>query len=121
MAMTQLLIDAETPSASSVGSLSPEALTRLRGEFTANPAHRIAQNAATQVTVDDITLNRGIVASTDHTFSHQLDDWAVTNQKRSGRCWLFAGLNLLRVGTMKKLGLKGFEFSQNYLMFWAHS
>ena len=42
----------------------------------------------------------------------------MTNQKRSGRCWLFAGLNLFRVGTMKKLGLKGFEFSQNYLMFW---
>jgi bleomycin hydrolase len=72
----------------------------------------------TQVTVDDVTLNRAVVASTDHTFSTQLDEWTVTNQKRSGRCWLFAGLNLFRVGAMKKLGLKSFEFSQSYLMFW---
>lgn len=47
-----------------------------------------------------------------------LDDWKVTNQEHSGRCWLFAGLNLLRVGAMKKMGLKEFEFSQNYAMFW---
>ena len=47
-----------------------------------------------------------------------LDDWKVTNQERSGRCWLFAGLNLLRVGAMHKMGLKEFEFSQNYAMFW---
>ena len=50
--------------------------------------------------------------------STTLDDWKVTNQEQSGRCWLFAGLNLLRVGVMRKSGLKDFEFSQNYVMFW---
>src|SRR5258708_22724008 len=50
--------------------------------------------------------------------STTLDDWKVTNQERSGRCWLFAGLILLRVGVMRKTGLKDFEFSQNYAMFW---
>ena len=100
------------------GALSVEAIARLRGEFAANPANRIAQNAITQVTVDDIALNREIVAATDHTFSRVLDDWSVTNQKRSGRCWMFAGLNLFRVGAMKQMGLKNFEFSQSYTMFW---
>ena len=118
MAVTHVWTDAPASITPSEGALTSEALGRLRGEFAASPANRLAQNAATQVTVDDITLNREIVMATDHTFSHQLDDWTVTNQKRSGRCWLFAGLNLLRVGTMKKLGLKSFEFSQNYLMFW---
>src|SRR5205085_6893454 len=33
-------------------------------------------------------------------------------------CWMFAGLNLFRVGAMKKMGLKSFEFSQNHTMFW---
>ncbi|HET9015809.1 MAG TPA: C1 family peptidase, partial [Thermomicrobiaceae bacterium] len=51
-------------------------------------------------------------------FSTFLDDWAVTNQKQSGRCWMFAGLNLLRVAAMKKMQTKEFEFSQNYTMFW---
>ncbi|MEM9083966.1 MAG: C1 family peptidase, partial [Planctomycetota bacterium] len=51
-------------------------------------------------------------------FSHVLDDWPVTNQKQSGRCWCFAGLNLLRAGAIQALNLKDFEFSQNYTLFW---
>ena len=47
-----------------------------------------------------------------------LDDWSVTNQAKSGRCWMFAGLNVCRSETRKLLKVKDFEFSQNYLMFW---
>jgi bleomycin hydrolase len=90
----------------------------LRKDFTANPGYRLAQNAVTRVGVDEVAINREIVNSTSHAMSTLLDDWKVTNQERSGRCWLFAGLNLLRVGAMKKMGLKEFEFSQNYVMFW---
>ncbi len=72
----------------------------------------------TRVSVDDVAISRDIINSTDHSLSVLLDDWKVTNQERSGRCWLFAGLNLLRVGAMRKMGLKDFEFSQNYAMFW---
>ena len=100
------------------GALSAGDLELLRKDFSANPAYRLAQNAVTQVAVDDVAINREIVNSTDHFMSTLLDDWKVTNQERSGRCWLFAGLNLLRVGAMKKMGLKEFEFSQNYAMFW---
>ena len=90
----------------------------LRKEFAGNPAYRVAQNAVTQTTIDDIALDREIVTSIDPTMSHQLDDWSVTNQKKSGRCWMFAGLNLLRAGAMKELGTTDFEFSQNYVLFW---
>jgi bleomycin hydrolase len=93
-------------------------LERLRKDFSANPTYRLAQNAVTRVTVDDVAINRELVSSIDHSVSTALDDWKVTNQERSGRCWLFAGLNLLRVGVMRKTGLKDFEFSQNYVMFW---
>jgi bleomycin hydrolase len=93
-------------------------LAELRARFDANPHNRLMQNAVTQTPVDKLALRRDIVTNTDHTFSHWLDDWSVTNQKRSGRCWIFAGLNLLRVGAMKKMSLKGFEFSQNYVLFW---
>jgi bleomycin hydrolase len=100
------------------GALSAGDLELLRKDFSANPAYRLAQNAVTQVAVDDVAINREIINNTDHFMSTLLDDWKVTNQERSGRCWLFAGLNLLRVGAMKKMGLKEFEFSQNYAMFW---
>src|SRR6266566_3140642 len=93
-------------------------LELLRKDFSANPAHKLAQNAVTRVTVDDVAISRDVVNNSDHSLSVLLDDWKVTDQQRSGRCWLFAGLNLLRVGAMKKMGLKEFEFSQNYAMFW---
>jgi bleomycin hydrolase len=100
------------------GTLAAADLERLRKDFSANPAYRLAQNAVTRVTVDDVAINREIVSSIDHSLSTTLDDWKVTNQEKSGRCWLFAGLNLLRVGVMRETGLKDFEFSQNYAMFW---
>jgi len=100
------------------GTLAAADLELLRKDFSANPAYRLAQNAVTRVTVDDVAINREIINNIDHSLSTHLDDWKVTNQERSGRCWLFAGLNLLRVGVMRKTGLKDFEFSQNYAMFW---
>ena len=90
----------------------------LRSDFQANPQWRLSQNAITQVGIDDVALNRDIVTSTDYAFSTLLDDWKVTNQKQSGRCWMFAALNLFRVGAMKEMNLKNFEFSQNYTLFW---
>ncbi|HEY3957520.1 MAG TPA: C1 family peptidase [Streptosporangiaceae bacterium] len=100
------------------GTLTDGDLERLRKDFSANPTYRLAQNAVTRVTVDDVAIDRELVSSVDHSMSTTLDDWKVTNQAQSGRCWLFAGLNLLRVGVMRKCGLKEFEFSQNYVMFW---
>jgi bleomycin hydrolase len=100
------------------GTLAAADLELLRKDFSANPAYRIAQNAVTRVSINDVAINREIVNNIDHSLSTHLDDWKVTNQERSGRCWLFAGLNLLRVGVMRKTGLKDFEFSQNYAMFW---
>lgn len=97
--------------------LSATDLASLRAEFAANPAYRIAQNAVTTTTIDAIALDRDVVTRIDPTVSHRLDDWAVTNQKKSGRCWMFAGLNLFRVGAMKKMNLADFEFSQNYTLF----
>jgi bleomycin hydrolase len=100
------------------GALTPGLLAVFRDDFAANPANQLAQNAVTQTPLDDVALNHAVVASTDHSMSVLLDDWTVTSQKRSGRCWLFAGLNLFRVGAKERMSLKEFEFSQNYLFFW---
>lgn len=100
------------------GALSVEHVAELRNLFHAEPRNLLAQNAVTRTAIDDIAVNREVVTSTDHTFSHLLDKWTVTDQKQSGRCWLFAGMNLFRVGAMEKMGFKDFEFSQTYLFFW---
>ncbi len=100
------------------GALTEGALDTLAAAFAGDSTARLMQNAVTQTTVDDLALNRAVVTTTDNTFSTLLDDWTVTAQKKSGRCWMFAGLNLLRVGAREKMGLKQFEFSQNYTLFW---
>ncbi|MDI5961231.1 C1 family peptidase [Streptomyces sp. SL13] len=99
-------------------SLTPDQLELFEKGFAARSANRLMQNAVTQTPVDDVALDRRVVTGIDHSVSHHLDDWKVTNQKKSGRCWMFAGLNLLRVGAARKLGVKDFEFSQNYLLWW---
>jgi bleomycin hydrolase len=98
--------------------LTEDDLARFAKEFSAVPHHKLIQNAVSKTPVDDVALDRDIVTSIDHTVSNMLTDRKVTNQEKSGRCWLFAGLNLLRTGTAKTLGVKDFEFSQNYTLFW---
>lgn len=99
-------------------TLDAAALEAMRKDFSASPTYRLTQNAVTRVALADVALDREVVNTTDHAISTLLDDWKVTNQQHSGRCWLFAGLNLLRVGAMQAMNLKDFEFSQNWMMFW---
>ncbi|HIB01052.1 MAG TPA: aminopeptidase, partial [Phycisphaerales bacterium] len=93
-------------------------LDGFRNSFEQDSTVKTAQNAVTQTTIEDVALVRDVVQSTDFTFSTRLDEWKVANQKQSGRCWLFAALNMLRVPAMKKMNVKEFEFSQNWAMFW---
>ena len=58
-----------------------------------------------------------VVRGEQRTFSHVVKTPDITNQKQSGRCWMFAGLNVLRVEAMKRLKVDQFEFSQTYLQF----
>ena len=99
-------------------TITRKQVVELRKEFDAAPSNKVAQNAVTNVQLPDLTLNRDLVQDIDDSFSIKLDDWKVTAQMRSGRCWLFATLNLFRVGAMKKMNLKNFEFSQAHTHFW---
>jgi bleomycin hydrolase len=86
--------------------------------FDADPKNRLALNAITQTDVSAVALNREVINRTTHTFSHLIETPKATNQKSTGRCWMFAGLNTLRLLTRKKMNIEEFEFSQAYLMFW---
>jgi bleomycin hydrolase len=98
--------------------LTPARLESLRQAFDSDPHARMMQNAAVRTRIEDVALSRAVTTGIDFTFSHVLDDWACTKQGQSGRCWMFAGLNLMRVGAMKKMNLANFEFSQTYTQFW---
>ena len=98
--------------------ISAETLTGYADALASDASWRVARNAATATDVEKLTLDRGILAGTDHSMSVKLDRWAVSDQMRSGRCWLFAGLNALRGDAMEETGVKDLEFSQAWLHYW---
>ena len=75
-------------------------------------------NAVTNNAIQDLALNRQIVSGEDGFFSHKVKTKGITNQKSSGRCWMFAGFNVMRPKVIEERGLDGFEFSTSYLQFW---
>ena len=61
---------------------------------------------------------QGNPASTDTYFSHRVDSRGITDQKSSGRCWLFTGMNVMRAKAIARFGLGDFQFSQSYSFFY---
>ena len=93
-------------------------ITEFRKSTNANPQVRLARNAAVRGDVMDLAMDWEAFRRIDHTFSDIVTgQMKVTNQKSSGRCWGFAGLNLFRIYLGRKYNLKKFEFSQNYFIF----
>lgn len=99
-------------------TLDAARLAALGEELRRDPTFRMARNAATATNVETVTLDRDVLAGTDSSTSVKLDSWTVTDQKKSGRCWIFAGLNVLRGPVMEMTGIKNLELSQTYLHFW---
>ena len=97
--------------------ITPDTTARIRHNVGSDASLTVPRNAVTNVGLNDAALDRTL-ATSPLSMQTKLDKWQVTNQKRSGRCWLFAALNLMRVGAMEKLNVKDFQFSQNYAMFW---
>ena len=103
--------------ASSAASLTDGTLNELTAAFDAREANRIAMNAVVNAGIDDVARNYDRARRLQRRFSVTVDNGDVTNQRRSGRCWLFSSLNVARFIAKKNLGIKFFEFSQNYAMF----
>lgn len=75
------------------------------------------RNSILNVGLDETALNHASRISGRHIFSLELPSAKITAQEKSGRCWLFAGLNTLRYKIMQKHEIENFELSQSYLMF----
>lgn len=100
------------------GELSEDLIERIQANHDLDNHSRAMYNAITNNNVNDLALNRDLLQGHNEVFSHKIKAKGVTNQKSSGRCWLFAGLNILRPAIIENYKLGSFEFSQNYLAFW---
>lgn len=100
------------------GALSPEFLTKLREGYEMDAGDLARHNAVTNNPINKLALNRQVFAGEDGHFSHKIKTKGITNQKSSGRCWMFAGFNVMRPKVIREQGLDEFEFSTSYLQFW---
>ena len=92
---------------------------KFNKNFNSFSSNQKTRNALIQNDVNKVAINWDNFSKINHIYSNTISkELPVTNQKASGRCWGFAGLNLLRLGIVKKYNLTNFEFSQNYFMFW---
>ncbi|CAH2052495.1 unnamed protein product, partial [Iphiclides podalirius] len=100
--------------------LSLETLTKLVEKFYSEPKNELAQNACTRFDPFEVAIRRRKAEGVLHVFNIKVENEGkpVTNQENTGRCWLFAALNVMRLPFMKKYGIEEFEFSQGYLFFW---
>ena len=105
-------------SAQTQGALSPELLSSLRDGYELTGGDLVRHNAVTNNEIDKLALNRRVISGEDGHFSHRIKTKGITNQKSSGRCWMFAGFNVMRPKVIHEQGLDHFEFSTSYLQFW---
>jgi bleomycin hydrolase len=103
-----------------MSGITPEVLASLEANFKAEPRYGMAQNAITRADFKEVIADRSAsVQAMDTSFSCKVNEMKVTNQRASGRCWLFAACNTMRVGLRKKYNLPdSFQLSPNYLYFY---
>ena len=99
--------------------ISQDQIQQLRDKYSSDNHVKVVRNAMIKTNSNELSMDWEKYRKIDHSFSHVISgEMPVTNQKSSGRCWGFAGLNLFRVYLGRKHNLKDFQFSQSYFMFW---
>ena len=99
-------------------SIDKENLTKWKYDFHSNKNNLVMQNIISSNSLRSLYTNRNKFQKYNHLFSNTVKpNVKITNQKSSGRCWMFAALNVVRRPFMEKYNLKDFEFSQSYFIF----
>ncbi|MCK5338248.1 MAG: C1 family peptidase [Bacteroidales bacterium] len=104
--------------ASAQGSLNNEEIAKIKSSVTFDEDTRALMNAISSNDISKLAVNRENLGKVNPYFTNKVEIKDITNQKSSGRCWLFTGLNVLRPKVIEKYKMKEFEFSQNYGFFW---
>ena len=117
-ALTVASVQAQQPAASPDGGISAQVLEKISAKYEDNAYDKAISNALAGTSIATLAINADNAAMIDTHFSDRVVTKGVTDQKSSGRCWLFTGLNVLRAKMIEKYDLPGMEFSQSYLFFY---
>lgn len=115
--MAAALLMALSAVAAPKGGISKDMLERLRRSYQNTPTDRALRNAINSVDLTTLASNADNHTPVDMAFTYRVPSRGITDQKSSGRCWLFTGLNVLRAQMMDTHKLPKLELSQNYNFF----
>ena len=100
------------------GGIDAAMMQQIREGYRGKASDKAVKNALASTAISTLAVNGDNLAMCDTHFRYQVKTKGITDQKSSGRCWLFTGLNVLRAKMITKHQLQEFEFSQNYLSFY---
>ncbi|KXT78192.1 aminopeptidase C [Streptococcus sp. DD13] len=98
--------------------LTSDFTQELYDSYESNPKYRAMENAITHNGLLNSLKTRQAAIENDFSFSIDLTKDPVSNQKASGRCWMFAALNTFRHKLIHDYQLENFELSQAHTFFW---
>jgi len=99
-------------------AISNEMLEKELKKYNKNKINTVVRHALSGNPISSITKTQDRSDEIDYSFSIDIKTMPVTNQKQSGRCWIFAALNVLREIVAKKCNMTNFELSQSYVAFY---
>ncbi len=100
------------------GGITDEMLKEIRAAQPAGAADRALRNALNGTSINKLATKADNPSAQDTYFSNRVESKGITDQKSSGRCWLFSGLNVMRAKMIARYGLGDFRFSQAYNFFY---
>ena len=98
--------------------ITQEQLNAWSESYNGSEARQLATLALSKHDLKDVIFVSKAAFAMQHKFSVDIPTLPVTNQQRTGRCWLFSAANVLRERIANQLNLEMFELSQSYLAFW---
>ncbi len=99
-------------------AISMSNLENFKKNFDAEKLYEAVMNATVSTGILNASRNSNLKTVNLQAFSVEVESGKACNQKQSGRCWMFASLNVMRLDVMKKLKLENMELSQAYPFFY---
>ena len=100
------------------GGISPQMLQEIQKQNDPTASDRALRNALAANSIDLLAKNQDNAGALDTYFSVETKKQSISDQKSSGRCWMFSGFNVLRSNFAKRTDSLTVQFSHDYLFFW---
>ncbi len=101
-----------------VTPIDAKVLAALEQGYAAKPELAVMSNMISRTNLDDAAFVPAAAAKLRMDFSVTVPTTGITNQKQSGRCWMFSVMNMMRERVIKKCNLEEFAFSGTYMAFY---